>query len=171
MIALLLVSLGLASPLDQILGAREHVITAAEVRSLGEHADRLLITAASDGKASRWRRARALLALRFAPSDESLQFLRAVIVDRKEAQSGAEVLELSAALTSLAPYGKQALPDLLPMATHASADVRHAVVQALGGISAPEAESALRARLYVERDAGVRDAAARALRNFEKERQ
>jgi hypothetical protein len=162
----LLLSLpALAAPVDAVLGAREHVITAAEVQSLGANADRLLIGAASDGKASRWRRARALLALQFAPSSESLAFLRFVIDGRREAKAGADVLELAAAVTSLHPYGKEALADLLPLATHASADVRHAVVQSLARIPAPEAESALRARLYVERDAGVRDAVARALKN------
>jgi HEAT repeats len=162
----LLLSLpALASPLDRILGAREHVITVEEVGSLGEHADRLLIAAAADQRAGRWRRARALVALRFAPSSESLAFLRAVIDEKKGAWHGADVLELAAALTSLAPYGVDALPDLLPLAAHPAADVRHAVVQALGAIAAPEAESALRARLYVERDPGVRDAAARALRH------
>ena len=154
----------LAAPVDRILGAREHVITAEEIKSLGDHVDRTLINAASDARASRWRRARARIALQFAPSEESLAFLRAVISEKKQASQGAEVLELAAALTSLAPYGREALPELLPLATHPSADVRHAVVQALGNIAEPEAESALRARLYVERDPGVRDAAARALR-------
>jgi HEAT repeat protein len=156
----------LAAPVDRMLGAREHVITAAEVKSLGARADRLLIGAATDAKATRWRRARALLALRFAPSQEALAFLRALIDEKKQASQGADLLELAAALGSLQPYGREALPDLLPLATHPSADVRHAVVQALGEIAAPEAESALRARLYVERDPGVREAAARGLRNF-----
>jgi hypothetical protein len=149
--------------LAEFLGARERVITAADVQSLGEKADRILIAAASDGKASRWRRARALLALQFAPSTESLTFLRAVIAEKKAAQAGADVLDLAAALTSLGPYGRDALPDLLPLLTHSSADVRHAVVQALSSIREPEAESALRARLYVEREAGIREAVARAL--------
>jgi hypothetical protein len=161
-----------AGAADRILGAREHVITAAEVKSLGEHADRLLIAAASDGKSSRWRRARALVALRFAPSSESLAFLRAVIDEKKSFVEGAEVLELAAAAGSLAPYGPEALPDLLPLVTHASADVRHSVAQTLGSVyevsGAPEAESALRARLYVERDPGVRDAVARALKILSK---
>jgi hypothetical protein len=146
------------------LGAREHLITAADVRGLGVHGDRVLIAAASDLKASRWRRARALIALRFAPSEESLAFLRAVIDEKKPASQGADVLDLAAAAGSLAPYGRAALPDLLPLVVHASADVRHAAAQALGTIDAPEAESALRARLYVEKDVGVRDVVARALR-------
>jgi HEAT repeat protein len=153
-----------AGAADRILGAREHVITAAEVKSLGEHADRLLIAAATDGKSSRWRRARALIALRFAPSSESLAFLRAVIDEKKSFVEGADALELAAAAGSLAPYGRDALPDLLPLVTHASTDVRHSVAAALGTMTEPEAESALRARLYVERDPGVRDAVARALR-------
>ena len=132
------------------LSAREHAITAADVRALGAHGDRFLIAAAGDVKASRWRRARALIALRFAPSEESLAFLRAVIDEKKAASQGADVLDLAAAAASLAPYGRAALPDLLPLVVHASADVRHAAVQALGSIDAPEAESALRARLYVE---------------------
>jgi HEAT repeat protein len=158
-IALLLSVSAVAAPADRILGAREHVITAAEIRSLGEHADRLLIAAAADQKASRWRRARALIALKFAPSEESLAFLRAVVDEKKTASQGADLLDLAAALTSLQPYGNAVLPDLLPFLTHASADVRHAAVVALGAI--PEAENALRARLYVEKDPGVARALAK----------
>jgi hypothetical protein len=148
--------------LDRILGAREHVITAAEVRSLGERPDRLLIAAASDDKASRWKRARALIALQHAPSEEALTFLRFVIANKQGALEGADVLELSCALSSLRPYGKDTLADVLPFLTHASADVRQAAVVTLSPL--PEAQTALRARLYMERDAAVRDALSRSIR-------
>lgn len=165
---LLLVALlcapALAAPIDRALGGREHAVSAEDVRALGPHADRVLIGVASDARVSRLRRARALLALRFAPSDESREFLRAVIADKRACVEGADVLDLSAAITSLSPYGREVLADVLPFAAHASADVRHATVVVLGAMQAPEAQSALRARLFVERDPGVRDAAARALK-------
>jgi hypothetical protein len=153
----------LAAPnkVDRILGAREHVITAAEVRALGERPDQLLIAAASDEKASRWKRARALIALQHAPSEDALQYLRFVISERKSAVEGADVLELGAALASLRPYGKVALADLLPFVTHSSADVRQAAVVTLAPL--PEAQTALRARLYLERDSAVRAALGRAI--------
>jgi HEAT repeat protein len=152
-----------AAPVDKVLMMREHVVTAEEVRALGPRADRLLIGVASDARSSRLRRARALLALRHVPSEEAREFLRAVIADKREAVEGADVLDLAAALTSLSPYGREVLTDLLAFVAHRSADVRHAAISALGAVHEPEAESAIRARLYVERDPGVRDAAARAL--------
>jgi hypothetical protein len=159
-----------AAPVDRLLGGREHVITAEEVRALGQNAGRILMGVFSDAHQSRLRRARALLALRFVPSDEVREFLRTVVHDRREAVEGADALDLAYAISALSPYGRDVLAELLPFLAHRSSDVRSAAVSTLGASGAPEAESALRARLYVERDPGVRAAAARALKRYEQHR-
>jgi hypothetical protein len=151
---ILLFTLLAISPVDKILGAREHVITAEEIRSLGEKADRILIGVAGDARSSHYKRTRAIIALRHAPSQESLAFLRDVL-------SHEDVLDLAAAIGSLQPYGDEVFADVLPFLTHANAGVRHAAVLTLAPL--PRAETALRTRLYIERDPAVRDALGKIL--------
>jgi hypothetical protein len=151
---ILLLGILAISPVDKILGAREHVITAEEIRALGEHADRILIGVASDAKSSHYKRTRAIIALRHAPSLETRDFLRDVLLRD-------DVLDLAAAIGSLQPYGDEIYADVLPFLTHANAGVRHAAVLTLAPIH--EAESALRTRLYLERDPAVRDAIGKIL--------
>ncbi len=128
-----------AKILEKLVGSRERAVTADDVRALGGNAGRLLIGVASDTHASRFRRARAILALRFAPSGEARDFLRAVIADKTGAVEGADVLDLASAVTALQPYGREVLGDVMPLVTHASADVRQAAVTTLGTLHAPEA--------------------------------
>jgi HEAT repeat protein len=164
---LLFATAAYAGPLDKLLGARERAPSADDVRALGPSGVRQLIGVATDARTSRLRRNRAILALRHVASAEAREFLRAVLADKKEAVEGADVLDLAAAVTALQPYGREVIADVLPLLTHASADVRHAAVVTLGAMHAPEADNALRIRATVERDPGVRAAAVSALRPAE----
>lgn len=153
--------------LDRVLGGIERVAGPEDVRRLGSDADRVLIAVASDGRTSRLRRMRAILALQHAPTMEALDFLRAVLAEEGAAIEGPEVLDVAAALSALAPHGREVLSDLLPFLTHHSADVRQSAAAALAATRAPEAAAALRARVVVERDMGVRGVVLRALRGLD----
>jgi hypothetical protein len=149
--------------LTRVLGGVERAPTAEAVRALGPAADRLLVAAASDGRTARLRRMRAIAALAFAPSAYARAFLLAVVRDQGGATRGADVLDVAAAAGALAVYGPTVAPTLVPLLAHASADVRQSAAAALGRARAPEAAGALRARLAVERDAGVHEELVRAL--------
>ncbi len=154
--------------LDRLLAGVEHVPGADEIRRLGPGTDAALITYASDARASRLRRLRAVAALRFVPSIAAHAFLDQLVAERAKATDGADVLDLAAALGALIPYGHDALATELRYLTHASADVRQAAAAALGQLHEPDARGALAARLIAERDAGVHVAVERALHELDR---
>jgi hypothetical protein len=171
-----------ARELERVLGGYEHAPTADEVRRLGAGADVALMNVAADAHWPRIRRVRAIAALRFVPSVAARDWLRSLAEDKRascgaaassaaasssSSSSGVEdaacdALELAAALSALQVYDGQA-PLLLSFVAHASADVREAAAAALAGAGARDAEPILRARVAVERDAGVRATLTRAL--------
>jgi hypothetical protein len=153
--------------MDRVLGGYERAATAEDVKRLGADADRQLIDVAGDARTTRLRRTRAIAALRFVPSAAAHAFLRAVVLENKRAAGGADVLDLAAAIYSLSPYGAEETPLVLSLVAHASADVRQSAAAALAAIADPSAAPPLRARLAVERDAGVRFTLERSLKSLE----
>ena len=83
---------------------------------------------------------------------------------------GADVLDVSAALSALVPYGREDLPLLSSYLGHASADLRQSAAAALGAIGDAEAIAPLRARFAVEHDSGVRLTVQRAIRSVQQQR-
>lgn len=151
--------------LAPVLGGIEHAPTEADVRRLGATATSELLRAADDPTLSRLWRMRALYALRFVPSPAAHSFLLEVVAARSSATEGADVLDYAAALGALAPYGREELPTFLSALAHPSANVRHAAASSIALIKVPAADGALRLRLAVEQDVGVRRALVRALRH------
>jgi HEAT repeat protein len=167
---LLLCGTALAAPeptmMDRVLGGYERAATAEDVKRLGADADRQLIDVAVDARTTRLRRTRAIAALRFVPSTAAHAFLRAVVLENKRATAGADVLDLAAAIYSLSPYTEETSL-VLSFVAHGSADVRQSAAAALAAIADPAAAGPLRARLAVERDAGVRLTLQHALKSLE----
>jgi hypothetical protein len=166
----LFVSVAGAAPpradVERILAGVERAPTRDDVERLQPGADEALIAVAADPKVSRLRRMRALYALRFAPSDAARRFAESVLaLDVGRTASGADALDLAAALSALSPYG-DALPTVLPFLAHVSGDVRQTAAALIGGWAPPSAEGILRARLTVERDPGVRLHLVEALRRI-----
>jgi hypothetical protein len=165
--ALVVSSVASAAPpraaVELALAGIERAPTAESIRRLGAGADLVLIEIADDPATTPIRRARAIRAMQWAPSSSVRAYLHDLIATRGAATRGMDVLELGAALVSLAPYGAQELPLVLRFVAHASADVRQGAAIALGTLGGAEALAALRARSAVERDAGVREAIARGL--------
>jgi HEAT repeat protein len=149
--------------LAPVLGGIEHAPTEADVRRLGAGATSELLRAADDPTLSRLWRMRALYALRFVPSAAAHSFLLEVVAVRSSATEGADVLDYAAALGALTPYGSEELPTFLGALAHPSADVRHAAAAAIGLMKVPAVDGALKLRLAVEQDVGVRRALVRAL--------
>jgi len=165
--ALLVSSVASATPpraaVELALAGIERAPTAERVKRLGAGVDLVLIEIADDPATTATRRARAIRALAWAPSSSARAYLHDLIARRSAATGGMEVIELGAALVSLAPYGPTELPLVLRFVAHASADVRQGAAITLGTLGGAEALAALRARSAVERDPGVREALARAI--------
>jgi len=175
-IAPLLVSLLLAAPasaaptardFDAVLGGVERRLSATDLRRLGAAPDQALIAYAEDPHTSRVRRMRAILALRFAPSVSARAYLHDLLGQHGRATTGADVLDVAAAIGALSPYGREELATLLPYLSHASADVRQNAAASLAALHEPDALGPLAARLTIERDSGVRFAIAGALRTIQ----
>jgi HEAT repeat protein len=166
LVALLLPSLAAAAPsdpeLDRFFSGYERVITAEEVQALGPDADQAIIRYDGSSRFSRLRRMRAVAALVHLPGERARLFLLDYVAERRDARSGPEVVELSAAVGALAPY-PSALATLLPYLEHASPDVRTAAAAALARIPDVRARNAIVARRFSERDPAVRAALGRAL--------
>jgi HEAT repeat protein len=128
----------------------------------------VLVAIASDAGVTRLRRNRAISALGFVPSAAARAYLAAVLDEKGAAAEGADALDAAAALSALWPYGADALPLLTRFLAHASGDVRYAAAVALGRTALPEAAAWLRARYLAERDASVRAAVARSLKQLER---
>lgn len=127
-----------------------------------------LIEIANDAEPDPGVRIRAYAALRhFAQSPESETVrlaLKAAVSLRQGESSGTPLLYLRAAMLSLAEVGEESsVPDLLPLLSHPSRDIRAACAQALGITGGAGAIGPLRDRALIENEAQVQLAIADAL--------
>ncbi len=140
-----------------LLGAYEEPPKQAELVALGAGVDAELMAIADDGAVPHSRRANAVIALQWFPSDTVRTFLVAHL------EPGADALLRRKAATSLGAFGPVAVPDLTKALADADVHVRAAAARALGTIADPSARQALEQRLPVETDASVKSAITKSL--------
>lgn len=138
-----------------LLSGYEQVNPSEALRRIPQAAD-LLVAIAQDPAVSGLRRVRAIEALGHVPTAAGLSYLRAVVARTRGRGDGLSIYELSAATRALGGFGAPVTAELLPLLGHESPDVREGAAHALGKIGTPEAKAALRDRIVVEKDSGVR---------------
>lgn len=128
----------------------------------------LLITNDTSKDSDTGLKLRAYTALRyFGQSDDSEMAriaLGAAVQARRTASTGSELLLLRASMFSLAEVGRElSAPNLAPLLSHNSRDIRAAAAQALGITGSPTAIQPLRDQALVEPELQVQLAIADAL--------
>ncbi|MDP2317375.1 MAG: HEAT repeat domain-containing protein [Pseudomonadota bacterium] len=135
-----------------LLSAYEEPASAADWRALGEGAGAELYAVAQDTSLSHTRRAGAVYALGFFPTEAHRAYLAALATT-----DGADSLLRRKAVYALgAGWGDRAVPDLARALAAPDSQLRAATARALGKVGTPTAQEALRARLATESDAMVR---------------
>ena len=140
-----------------LLGAYEEPVRQADLVGLGEGVDAELMAIADDGAVPHSRRANAVVALQYFPSETVRVFLVAHLAP------GADALLRRKAATSLGVFGAAAIPDLTTALADADVQVRTSAARALGTVQDPAARRALEQRLATETDASVKAVITKAL--------
>ena len=143
-----------------LLSGIEHVPTDADWRRLGDGALPVLIDLFNSPAEPAFVRLRALGATGAFPRPAVRTFLLAAA--RVEHQH--DLLVREAVVTLARAFGAAAVRDLLPFLSHPEVVVRDATARSLGRIGGAQAIRALRARLALEHDEGVRSSIEGALR-------
>ena len=141
---------------EQLLMGIEYVPTAADLKRLGPGVDRVLLSIASDEKAFGLKRLRAVYALGVVRSPAGLEYLRALLVEKRDATYCLDLGMLKASLRSLGAYGPETAVDLMPFLDANGPEARMAAAQGLARGGSPYARAALDQRILAERDPEVR---------------
>jgi HEAT repeat protein len=149
----------LATKIDTLLGGVEYVPTAQEWKALGPDTAGVLRGIASSESERPSRRARSLSALGYFPSAETRTFLEAMAND-----NGARTVFRRKALRALAfGYKGEALVFVSKFVAAEDKHLRDAAMKSLADIGTPEAQTALKARLKVEKAEFVRETIEQSL--------
>ncbi len=143
----------------ELLSAYEEPAKEADWRALGAGADAELLAIAQDSSLSHTRRANAIHALGWFPTEAS----RAFLVSLAGNEVGDALFRRKAVHALANGWGDGALSELATALASPDVQLRAATARALARVGTPAAEAALRARLPVETDRMVRDAIAAAL--------
>ena len=136
-----------------LLSAYEDPAGEAEWRALGAGAGAELLAIAKDSSLSHTKRANAVVALGWFPTDDARGYLATL------APTDGESLFRRKAVYALgAGWGDAAVPDLSKALTSPDNPLRAAAARSLGKVGTPAAKDALKARLSVESDRMVLDA-------------
>jgi HEAT repeat protein len=160
-------SAAVRAQVEQLLSGYEPRDPGEALRRLGPPAAAALLLIARD-TSHPLRHLRAIEALGHVPTPEALEFLRHILQHNRSAVDALPVYELAAAARALAGYGPQVERELVPLLAHQSADVREGAVFGLSRLGTEGAVRALRARLLIEKESGVRAALARALQKAQR---
>ena len=168
-------SLALADPsreaVSRLLAGYEVHAGAAEWKRLGAGTDRVLIELILDPGTPPVRRLRAMSALSLVPSAAGRDLCRRILVEESGATEGREVLEVGACAKSLGVIaGIEGIPELLPLLSHPSSDVRLGAVRGLRGAhvtASSPAAAALRRLAASDEDDTVKAESRAALRDLE----
>ncbi len=142
-----------------LLSAYETPAGAAEWRALGASAGVELYAVAQDAGLSHTRRAGAVYALGFFPTEAHRAYLAGLATT-----DGADAMLRRKAVYALgAGWGDNAVPELSRALAAPDVQLRAAAARALGQVGTPGAQDALRARLAAESDTMVRTTVTTAL--------
>lgn len=142
----------------EMLSAYEDPAGEAEWRALGTGAGAELLAIAKDSSLSHTKRANAVVALGWFPSDASRTYLNTL------AGTDGESLFRRKAVYALGNgWGDAAVSDIARALAAPDGQLRAAAARSLGKVGTPAAKDALRARLTVESDGMVRDAISSSL--------
>jgi HEAT repeat protein len=150
---------GLHARVVELLSAYEDPPSAAEWRALGEGAGAELFTVAQDTTLSPTRRAGAVYALGFFPSEARRTWLATLA----GSADGDAMLRRKACYALANGWAEGALPELSAALASPDVQLRAAAARAIGRIAAPAARTALERRLGTETDAMVRGAITASL--------
>lgn len=142
-----------------LLSAYEDPAGAAEWRALGVGAGAELYALAQDTSLSHTRRAGAVYALGFFPTDTH----RALLAGLATTEGSDALLRRKAVYALGTGWGDGALPELSRALAAPDTQLRNAAARALGKVATVGARDALRARLDVEADPAVRTTLSTAL--------
>ena len=142
-----------------LLAAYEEPADAAEWRALGAGADAELRAIATDAALSPTKRAGAVHALGYFPTEAN----RALLVGVLAGPGGDAMLRRKAVYALGNGWGEGALPELTAALADTDVQLRVATIRALGRLGTPKAQEALRARAALETNGTVRTELARAL--------
>jgi HEAT repeat protein len=142
-----------------LLSAYEEPATAAQLRALGADVGAELLAVAQDTTLSHTRRAGAVFALGYFPTDAHRGWLSALATT----EGGDSLLRRKAVYALAAGWGDAALLDLGRALAAPDTQLRAATARALGRIGSPAAQDTLRARLAAEADPMVRSTLSSAL--------
>ncbi|MES2644667.1 MAG: HEAT repeat domain-containing protein [Myxococcota bacterium] len=142
-----------------LLSAYEEPANAADWRGLGAGAGAELYVLAQDGTLSPTKRAGAVYALGFFPTDTH----RALLASLASTDGTDALLRRKAVYALAAGWGDGALSELSRALAAPDTQLRVAAARALGRVGTPGATAALRGRLAIEADATVRTTLSTAL--------
>lgn len=143
----------------ELLSAYEEPADAADWQRLGPAAGAELYAIARDATMAPSRRARAVHALGWFPSDEHRVYLAGLAAD----EAGDTLLRRSAVHALANGWGDAAVPTLATALKSDDVQLRAQTAKALGRVATPAAKQALTDRLAVEKSATVRDAIGASL--------
>lgn len=141
---------------ERLLSGYEPADPGPALRRLGPAAADALLALARDRSVMPIRRLRAIEALGHVPTPAGQVYLLQLVERQRGTRDSLAIFEVAAAARALGAFGPAALPALLSVADHRSADVREGVVASLGRLGTQEASAILRRRQAVEKDSGVR---------------
>lgn len=140
---------------EEVLGllmGYEYCPTKEDWEQIGPEAGFFLMEIASETGRPKIIRARAVLALRFFPGKETLEFITGLIGDDEQ-----DEMIVRKGLYSLSRgFGKEALNEILGFLDHENPDIREAAVRAAAGVVCKKSLAALKRRLKVEKNEMVR---------------
>lgn len=149
----------LREPVLTLLSGVEDPPDAQSLQRLGAGVGDELLEIAQDGEVARTRRARAVHALGWFPSDASRSFLDQTLA------SSDRLLSRKAAFALATGWGDGAVPLLTQALSDEDTQLRIASAQALGLIGSDAARAALRGRLSAETNENVQSTIQSALAN------
>lgn len=141
----------LREPVLAALSGIEDVPSADDLRAIGDGVDAELLELAQDQSLSHTKRARAVHALGWFPTDSNQAWLKSTLA------ADDALLARKAAYALANGWGDAAVPLLQPALASTDVQLRLATVRALGNVGTAPARAALDARLQVEANAEVKD--------------
>jgi len=135
------------------------------MKQLGAPAADVLLRLLSDRATPALIRLRAIEALGYVPTPAGRTYLRN-IVSEIGVVDDERVYTLAAALRALGAFGPAELPGLALFLSHGSADVREAAAAGLAAMNSESALPALKQRLTIESDSGVKETLKTAIRRL-----
>ena len=155
----------LTAAVRKLLDGYEPLDVEHGMSQLGAPAADVLLRLIHDPGTLALTRLRAIEALGYVPTPAGQSYLRELITQIGSANDE-RVFTLAAAVRALGAFGPGELVSLAPLLGHGSADVREAATASLAKMKSDSVLPALKERLAVERDSGVKASLNNAIRRL-----